>query len=252
MAASKTSYWSAVRAPRYSLLYALPLLAAYEGLAWAMGQTGYSGVRNGADVLLKSLFLSLGGRHGLTLFTAAVLGTGVVLVIRDVRRNGLPRARFFGGMLTESVVYALALGTVASVLTTLLLTGRLVILLAQGAGGSEMSHLAFPVQLMVSLGAGIYEELLFRVVLVSALAALARTAFGWKSVPSGIFAAVVGALIFSGFHYVGPLGDPFQIGSFTFRAIAGLLFSGLYLLRGFGITAWSHALYDVFLTAGGW
>ncbi len=29
--------------------------------------------------------------------------------------------------------------------------------------------------------------------------------------------------------------------------IAGVLFSGLYLLRGFGITAWTHALYDVLL-----
>jgi hypothetical protein len=29
-----------------------------------------------------------------------------------------------------------------------------------------------------------------------------------------------------------------------------VLFSGLYLLRGFGITAWTHALYDVFLAIG--
>jgi hypothetical protein len=32
--------------------------------------------------------------------------------------------------------------------------------------------------------------------------------------------------------------------------VAGLLFSGLYVLRGFGITAWTHALYDVFLAVG--
>ncbi|HSR14520.1 MAG TPA: CPBP family intramembrane glutamic endopeptidase [Gemmatimonadales bacterium] len=249
MAPSKSSYWSAVRDPRYSLLYALPLLLAYEGLAWAMGQTGYTGVRNGADVLLKSLFLSLGGRHGLTIFTAVVLGTGLILVARDIRRRGLPRLRFFAGMVAESVLYALALGTVAGVLTTFLLTGRLATMMAQG--GSEVAHLTFPVQLMVSLGAGIYEELVFRVLLVSGLAALGGKVLGWKPVPAGIFAAVLGALIFSAFHYVGPLGDPFQVGSFTFRAIAGLLFSGMYLLRGFGITAWSHALYDVFLAVGG-
>lgn len=249
MAPSKSSYWSAVRDPRYSLLYALPLLLAYEGLAWAMGQTGYTAVRNGADVLLKSLFLSLGGRHGLTIFTAVVLGTGLILVARDIRRRGLPRLRFFAGMVAESVLYALALGTVAGVLTTFLLTGRLATMMAQG--GSEVAHLTFPVQLMVSLGAGIYEELVFRVLLVSGLAALGGKVLGWKPVPAGIFAAVLGALIFSAFHYVGPLGDPFQVGSFTFRAIAGLLFSGMYLLRGFGITAWSHALYDVFLAVGG-
>jgi len=249
MPPAKSSYWSAVRDPRYSLLYALPLLLAYEGLAWTMGQTGYTAVRNGADVLLKSLFLSLGGRHGLTIFTLVVLGTGLVLVARDIHRRGMPRLSFFLGMLAESVGYALALGTVAGILTTFLLTGHLVGLMIQG--GSEVAHLAFPVQLMVSLGAGIYEELVFRVLLVSGLAALAGKVFGWKPVPAGLFAAITGALIFSGFHYVGPLGDPFTTGSFTFRAVAGLLFSGLYLLRGFGITAWSHALYDVFLTLGG-
>jgi hypothetical protein len=62
---------------------------------------------------------------------------------------------------------------------------------------------------------------------------------------------MVGALVFSLFHYIGPYGDPFQIPSFTFRAIAGVLFSGLYLLRGFGITAWTHALYDVLLAVSG-
>ena len=60
-------------------------------------------------------------------------------------------------------------------------------------------------------------------------------------------AAVVGALIFSAFHYVGEYGDRFSVASFTYRAIAGLVFSGLYLMRGFGITAWTHAFYDVYV-----
>jgi hypothetical protein len=60
-------------------------------------------------------------------------------------------------------------------------------------------------------------------------------------------AAIAGALIFSAFHYIGPYGDAWQVYSFVFRTIAGLFFSGLYLTRGFGVTAWTHALYDVFL-----
>ena len=58
---------------------------------------------------------------------------------------------------------------------------------------------------------------------------------------------LVSALIFSLFHYVGPNGDNFGIPSFLFRFLAGIFFSGLYVLRGFGITAWTHALYDVYL-----
>jgi hypothetical protein len=71
--------------------------------------------------------------------------------------------------------------------------------------------------------------------------------FGWRPGWAGIFATAFGALIFSAFHYVGPYGDRLELPSFIFRTIAGVLFSGLYLLRGFGITAWTHALYDVFL-----
>jgi hypothetical protein len=234
-------YWSDTRAPRYSVVFAVPLLLLYEGLAWALGRTGASQVRNGADVLLKNLFTALGGQYGLRAFAVVLLGVGVYLVGRDVRRNGLPVLRTFAGMAVESVLYAAALGFVASALTSMLLTGRLAIV--QG----PVAALSTPVQLMVSLGAGLYEELVFRVLLVSGLAALGAKVFGWKPVPSGVMAAVLGALIFSAFHYIGPYGDPFQVGSFTFRTIAGLLFSTLYLTRGFGITAWSHALYDVFL-----
>jgi hypothetical protein len=75
--------------------------------------------------------------------------------------------------------------------------------------------------------------------------------FGWSSRTAGIVAAVTGALIFSAFHYIGPLGDHLELGSFLFRAIAGLLLSALYLLRGFGIAAWTHALYDVILALSG-
>jgi membrane protease YdiL (CAAX protease family) len=103
---------------------------------------------------------------------------------------------------------------------------------------------------MISLGAGLYEELLFRVILVSGLAWLGGRVFGWSPVAASLFAVVLGALVFSAFHYIGPYGEPLELGSFTFRTIAGLLFSGLYLRRGFGITAWTHSLYDVFLAVG--
>jgi membrane protease YdiL (CAAX protease family) len=99
----------------------------------------------------------------------------------------------------------------------------------------------------VALGAGIYEELLFRVLLVGGLAVFARRVLGWRPMPAGVLAALVGAMIFSAFHYIGPYGDPFSLPTFVFRLIAGLLFSAMYLVRGFGITAWTHALYDVFL-----
>jgi hypothetical protein len=110
-----------------------------------------------------------------------------------------------------------------------------------------MQRLPLGTQLVVSLGAGIYEELLFRVLLVSGILFLALRA-GWSRKVSIAVAIVASALIFSGFHYIGPFGDPLTAPSFTFRALAGLMLSGLYVFRGFGIAAWTHALYDVGLS----
>ncbi|MGH7657079.1 MAG: CPBP family intramembrane glutamic endopeptidase, partial [Gemmatimonadales bacterium] len=213
-----------------------------------------SGVRNGADVLLKSVFLMVGGRTGLIVFGLLLVGTGALFVIRDWKRAGPPRGQLFLRMAAESVGYALVFGLVAGMLTVLLLRGpgaftSFVLSIQQEGGGVTMTQLPVPTQLMISLGAGLYEELLFRVLMVGSLAWLGRY-WGWSPLMAGVFATIVGALIFSAFHYIGPYGDVLQLSSFTFRAIAGVLFSALYLLRGFGITAWTHALYDVFLTVG--
>lgn len=245
MPSTLQTYLRDSRAPRHSLLFALPLLVLYEAMAYTLSGDAIAGLRNGADVLLKSLFIWLGGRTGLTVFAVLLLGIGAWLAGRDWRSNGRPRRAVFVGMLAESVVYALLLGMVAAILTSWLLPGGIPMVARAVQGG--MGGLDLPTQLTISLGAGIYEELLFRVLLVSGLAALASRGFGWGVGAAGVFAAVLGALIFSAFHYVGQYGDPWELGSFTFRAVAGLLFSGLYLTRGLGITAWSHALYDVFL-----
>ncbi len=235
-------YWLTAREPRYSILFAFPLLLLYELLALLISHSAFAGVRNGADVLLKTLFVSLGGRTGLAIFGTLLIGIGGWVVWRDHRRRGgRINSRVFVGMFAESLVYAALLGGVVSTLTAWLLPGPLYTL--QG------SQIAIPVgtQLVISLGAGIYEELLFRVLLVSGLFALGSY-LGWRK-PVALAVAIVGsALIFSGFHYVGPLGDELTLPSFTFRAIAGLLLSGLYVARGLGIAAWTHALYDVGVT----
>jgi hypothetical protein len=243
------SYLRLSRAPRYSVLFALPLLVLYELLAFALSHDAIAGVRNGADVMLKSIFLWLGGREGLAAFGVLLIGTGAAIVWRDWRKSGGRLSpRIFLLMLAESVVWALLFGMVAGVLTGLLLHGMHALAGSGTLAMGAMERLGLPTQLMISLGAGLYEELLFRVLLVSALAAMGRRVFGWGPLGAGVFAVLLGALLFSAFHYVGPYGDRLELGSFTFRAIAGVLFSALYLTRGFGITAWTHALYDVFLS----
>lgn len=235
-------YLGRSRASRYSLLFALPLLLLYEGLSFVLTGSAVAGVRNGADVLLKSAFLAIGGRYGLTVFNLVLATVGAVLVWRDRRANRGPlEGRVFAWMFAESAVYAALFGIVVGTLTAWILD---VPRLLQIGGGA----LDLRTQLVVSLGAGIYEELLFRVVLTGGLLGGLQLVLGMARGSAAVGAVLISALVFSAFHYVGALGDQFTAASFIFRAIAGVAFSALYVTRGLGITAWTHALYDVGLT----
>lgn len=243
--ARRSSYFALSRAPRYSVLFALPLLVGYEGLAALLAQPGKGEVRNGADVMLREAFILVAGPRGSLIFIAAVCLLGVGLVVRDMRKTheGV-RPAVFLAMLAESAVLAALFGIIIGVTTAKLLGSLRALSIA------PLEQASWPTRLMLSLGAGLYEELFFRVLLVGGLAAGARVLLGWGRKSAGVFAAVIGALVFSAFHYVGAYGDQFTIQSFTFRALSGLAFSALYLIRGFGITAWTHALYDAFLLLG--
>jgi len=233
------SYWAESRAHRYSLLFALPLLLLYELLeAVAPVRSAGGVVRNGADVLLTSLFTALIGPRGPLVFMALIIGGALVLVWRD-RRGAAPlRVSTFGTMLLESMVLALCFGFVIGTATV-----HLVGPLRSLAAGSPLNGAPLA-RLTLSLGAGLYEELLFRVVIVALISNTLRL-IGAGPLFAGTVAVIAGALLFSAFHYIGPFGEPLRLESFVFRTLAGLAFSALYLTRGFGITAWTHALYDV-------
>jgi hypothetical protein len=273
--ASLTEYWEASRAPRYSILLALPLLVAYEALA-AFLSTGQSAeLRNGADVLLRELFLAIAGRRYAPLVLGiTVIGLSVWYIVRDLRAAGTPlRGGMFVAMLGEAGVWALCFGSVVGSLTSHLVgvfaserapaviswpTGAFIgwtgpVAHALGAGGipqgGSIADAPTVTKVMLALGAGVYEELLFRVVLVSAIAFIGRRLLGWRPMVAAGVAVVASALIFASFHYIGPYGDPLRLDSFVFRLIGGLAFSLLYVTRGFGITAWTHAVYDLLVLA---
>jgi len=148
-------------------------------------------------------------------------------------------------MLVESTVYAIIIAAlVANIVQGLFYSVAPWTALA----AQEVSRPGLPQMLALSLGAGLYEELLFRVILVGGMAWLLSRATK-KRRASYVVAAIVGALLFSGVHYVGAFGDPFTLPSFTFRFLFGLALNALYLMRGFGVAAWTHALYDVMVVS---
>lgn len=238
-------YLETTRSPWHSFLFVVPLFVLYQVAIGMANLWSGRGVVNGADALIQGT-LGMLGIHG-PLVTTLVLAVvaGVLCYRADAARGrAKPHWRYFLPMLAESAVYALFFGTlVGTIVAAVLPRGGL---LQIGGGVSFAQNLA------VGLGAGLYEELVFRLLLTGGLLwAFRKTK--WKP-GAAVFAAVlVSSLIFSLFHYIGPLGDPFRLGSFLFRFVAGMVLAGLFSARGFAVAAWTHSLYDVFLLfAGGW
>ncbi|MFP4229144.1 MAG: CPBP family intramembrane glutamic endopeptidase [Salinivenus sp.] len=232
----RLSYARATRSATYGVWSSLPLFLFYETMIVAVNAGASAPVRVGADVWIKDLLSTTGLTGGLTLVAIAVLAAGAAY-LRD-RGRAIPlRARYFAGIVGESAVYAVVVALLVSRLVSSLYA-------AMPAPQGDLWT-----QLALSVGAGLYEELLFRVLLVGGLALLFRL-FTDETAGAYVLAALIGAALFSLAHYIGPLGDPFALPSFTFRFAFGLALNVLFLWRGFGVAAWTHALYDIMVVTG--
>ena len=232
----QSTYFQLSRSPYYSLVFAIPLLIAYEGFALFLNQSDLYGIRNSADVFLK-LFLAYLGIHGfLGLGVATLVALLVLHVVRGEPRLATIRFSVLVWMLAESLLYSLIFGTIVSTVTGLLL--------------AHPFPLSQSAQILVSLGAGIYEEFVFRVLLLAVLVFFLHRLLRLQQRLAYGMASILGAGLFAAFHYLGPYGDVLQLPSFIFRFVAGLILTGLYLARGYGITAYTHSLYDLWLTFG--
>jgi hypothetical protein len=222
------------------------LLALYE-IGIALVSTGPGAVRITSDILVKQ-FLRTIGLGSTSAFAVAVLLLGAAVLWYE-RRKGLSiKPVYLGLMYLEGGLMALILGTGVGVAVGSMF-GYVAPSMQAGSAGSQSLIANF----FLSLGAGLYEEFLFRLLLVSVLYGLLYLLFrGFRTDVSSLvrysIAAVIGALIFSAVHYTGALGDDFTVASFTFRFAMGLGLNALMLLRGFGVTAIAHALYDVYVT----
>jgi len=105
--------------------------------------------------------------------------------------------------------------------------------------------------IVTGIGAGIYEELIFRLILIIVLMMFFQDVLGLGRKSSIILSVFISAALFSAYHHIVFLNGrfiqstPFNWPEFGFRTIAGIYFAVLFAIRGFGITAGAHAFYDV-------
>ncbi len=230
-------YLSSTRHPWACLLFLGPLLVAYEsGVLWLSGEHS-DRLRNGADAWV---------RWGLEVFGAGqVLAAPAVLVMvmfiwtwwRWLDRPKDPVSALFG-MALESCLFAFGLWQFSQNF------GPIV----DGLGIRMQITVRTPPaeQMLTFIGAGIYEEVLFRLGLFGGLFSLLRLLL-FPRIVAVLVASVVAALAFAAAHHMGPYGEPMRSDYFVFRTVAGLYFTFLFVARGFGIAVGAHAGYDVLI-----
>lgn len=247
-------YWRAARRPWPTLLFVLPLILVYElGVVWLRADP--AALRNGADCWLRSWMLHAGLVYPWAL--PAILVGGLLAWQIAGRHPWQCSVDTLTGMCGESLLFALLLVVCGQALNVLFREWGLETLSVGAAAGAAPQPL---VRAISFLGAGIYEELMFRLALLPVLFYLLRALLLPRGV-SLLLAVVAGSVVFAAAHYVDP-SAPLAAGSlsqacrtvlddsslwygFSFRLLAGLLFSVLLLLRGFGITVGCHACYDL-------
>lgn len=229
-------YLDYTRTAWFSYLAVLPLLLLYQILVVVANFNQPRVIVNGSDAFLGGLLAMFGLKGWMSWLIGAAI-VGLILYRREGKSAAPARPSYFWWLLAESSVYALLFGAVVALLTVGLFP--FVAHLAAGESVTWMQELA------VRVGAGLYEELMFRLLLTGGLISL----FTWFGLarPAVIFWAIlISSVLFSLFHHM-PGGEPFHLGAALFRFVAGVVLAGLYAARGFGVTAWTHSLYDIFL-----
>jgi len=225
-----------------SLVLVAPLFVFYQ-----VGILFTDGWKNGADFVTGFVFSMVGHDAILyALFNLLILvGFGVLWLRR--RQDQTLSARTAGLVVAESTVWALLVGGV--VVQVLLALGfRPPASMMVSAG--PMESMGFFDTVVLSVGAGTYEELFFRAGLLTAMYfGLSKTKLGegWLAAAAAI---ALSSLLFSAFHYP-PIGmDPWEVWSFVFRVLMGVFFAVLYWTRGFAVAVYTHAIYDIIVLLG--
>lgn len=234
MKAAIENYYHTSRGLLYSYLSCLPVLFLYEILIRITQPGTDQMVRISVDIWFRQV-LGFAGLHGIsvTFLAAAIIGS-VILFKKRAELPSLNSSTFFY-MIVESAVYAVIIGIFISAFLSQILTM---------SAADELNSLNKLQLFALSLGAGLYEELFFRVILVSLLIWIFKF-FIEKTFWVLTLSVLIAALLFSGVHYVGMYGDTFELYSFLFRFLFGLALNLIYVKRGFGIAVWTHALYDI-------
>ena len=192
-----------------------------------------STLRNGADILLRQ-FMSLFGDIGLYIISISFFLIFLIIFLlkkKNINETSI-KSKYLLFMLFEGFFWGIVLYFFMFFSQNLLMFPTSKELISQ---------------IILSIGAGLYEELVFRVLLIMFLTKLIKIIFLWTDLICLMFSMTFSAIVFSYFHFLGPYGDPLSFSVFIYRFLGGFFLGFLYILRGFGITAYAHINYNLII-----
>lgn len=222
------TYFELTKDLAVSLILVLPLLVIYQVGLFLIGFH----VINGADFVTRFLYPRFGVR-GLVLFNLTVVAIFLAAIIRLERQRRF-RPALFLPLVLESGAYASVLGSV------ILFIMRKSYLLALGTDTPLRA-------VILSIGAGVNEEIFFRLLLIGVFHYVFADLLGVKDRAAVFLAIALSSFLFAGAHYVGAYGDRLEVVSFVYRFLAGVIFALIYRFRSFAVAVYTHAIYDIFV-----
>lgn len=281
----RDSYLDRTSRPIYALAYLTCLIILYEigtilinpeVLSRALAQPQ---IRVVAFVWVQNLLEYLGFSPRLTWLTTPLVVVIILLALQITSRTRWAvRFKDFGPMSIECVILAVPLIVLSLLVsrpadTPPAATANLYPVVAQSQPApltsspatvqppdrsttkpSDHTIWAAPrllVDIVTGIGAGIYEELVFRLILICLLVMLFQDILHVTRPTSIILSVLISAALFSAHHHIffvnGTFGagELFSFSKFIFRMLAGIYFAVLFAVRGFGIAAGTHAFYNI-------
>ena len=185
-----------------------------------------------------------------TLVTKLTLGLASLLLLAVLavwhvftRKPWKPKPMVLGGMACESLLWMVPL-LVLGLITSMSL--------GSGGGGGQAAMVAttegisqgWQSKVVLSIGAGLYEEMLFRLLLITVLHLVFHDALRLPDTSASVLAVIGSAVAFTVYHDVRFTGgSPFS--HVFFYTAAGVYFGVVFLMRGLGIVVGTHAAYDI-------
>lgn len=221
-------YLSVTSTPFYGAVVALPMLLIYEiCLIW--DERGLI-LRNAPESWFRSFLLSFGLASEQASFL--LMGLFFLILIFIKKDNCSLTFKYFNLLLLESIIWGLVSGVLLQTIVSNIL------LVSGGISGSAVRDFG------LAIGAGLFEELFFRVFLTSSLIWLLERSIHKRYI-SVMIAVLISSFLFASSHYTGTFAEQLEIYSFVFRFVAGIWFASLYTARGFAIVCLTHAIYDI-------